>query len=199
LKSRLLTVVALALVALLVGACSAPYHRPGCDYTEYWASIYWGVNYGIDARDLRYTPKNIAVDPSGQPVDLARIDRLTDETLDCLAAAFPDGVIPGDVIHDAWCSSTLHPVDRACLTVKVVDDWFIGKSGDQLLPHGNGGGCEDKGLGPGPCFWRAAIQPDRIVVVPPEMKLYKEMVVRLSTTASNPWGSKVLAACMTAQ
>lgn len=143
------------------------------------------------------------MDTSGLDVSLEKIDRLTDEVEACLLRTFPDGQLPDDVVKNAKCrvASFDTTIPRKCLTVKVASDWKLsqyeyGGTKHQQLPYTNGGMCTNKGLPAGVCYYRAGIQDDLTIVVPPSFYLYKDPLVRIATGCYDPWFSDVLAACM---
>lgn len=148
------------------------------------------------------TTNGIRVDTTGQLINLNKIDRLTNEVEQCLTAEF-NGVLPKEVIEQGQCigpNFTL-PINRECLKVKVPNDWFVSTyeyagSKHQLLPAiAPDIGCLDKGLPAGDCHWRAAIQDNMTVVVPPSFYLYKDPLIRIVTGCNNPWNNPRLAAC----
>jgi hypothetical protein len=189
----------LALVAtILAVACHSPYQRCKSPLHLFGGSLDQALSSGTyDVAPTLYTAKGIAVDSSGQAVDLVAIDALTDEVEACLARAFPGGVLPDAVYHAGSCERpSFTPFRRECLTVKVPRDWFVGVSGYQLLPHGNGGSCEEKGHGPGKCFYRATIQDSTTIVVPPKLGLYADPLLKIMTGCHLPWSSAELSACI---
>lgn len=149
------------------------------------------------------TDGGIAVDPTGQPVDGDAIDRRTAEVEACLAAEFGSPArIPDDVRAAADCldDSFALPLARACLVVKVPDDWGISCDGaQQVLPaRAPGALCLAKGLAPTeacPCRWRAGIQDEHVLVTTPDLHLFKDPLVRLATGCNNPWAHAKLARC----
>jgi hypothetical protein len=191
-KRRAIALLALIAIALLVASCAEePYQRCTPEYN-------FGLRAHYDVDPDRITPQNIAVDSSGQAVNYFMIDVLTDKVEECLARSFPGGVMPETVWGPGGCRRhSFRPhIRRECLTVKVAPDWWVGKSGDQLLPWGNGGECQEKGFGPGPCYFRATIQDDLTIVVTPNLKLYAGPLVQIATGCELPWSSPELSACI---
>jgi hypothetical protein len=189
-----LSLLILAIVAL---GCSRPWqrcepeHRFGLPFDQVLSPGTYRVAPTL------YTPRGLAVDPSGQPVDLAALDALTDDVEACLARTFPGGEIPEAVWHSGSCEwRRFGPIKRRCITVKLAADWRVGVSGDQLLPHGNGGSCTDKGHGSAPCSYRVALQDDLTIVVPPSLQLYAEGLIRIATGCHRVWSAPELAACV---
>lgn len=174
------------------------------------ATVRCRPQYGVvsqsayDVRPNATTPHGIAVDTSGLAINLARIDRLTDELEACLVAQF--GNPPRIALSDALPGECMDPyfdlpVKRGCIVVKIAADWRESRyayagSKQQLLPWTNGGGCTDKGMPPGVCWYRVTVQDDLTVVVPPSMLMLKEGLLRITTNCHNPWRSPALAACM---
>lgn len=152
-----------------------------------------------------FTSQNIEVDRSGMNINLAMVDRLTNEVEKCLTETFGNpAVLPEEVSKTAWCRGNTTfdlPLHRECLTVKVANDWFLsqyeyGGSKHQQLPYTNGAECTYKGLPSGPCYFRVGIQDDNTIVVPPSFYLYKDALVRIATGCSYPWFHPSLAKCM---
>jgi len=186
--------------ALIISACG-PHHQSfkRCDPKFYFVDQ---TNYDVNPKF--YTPRNIAVDTSGLDINLNMIDRLTNETEQCLMDTFgnPPTLSP-KVASNGWCQSFTFdlPVHRECLVVKVASDWFLSTydyngSKQQQLPYSNGGSCTDKGLPPGKCYYRVGIQDNTTIAVPPSFYLYKDGLVRIITGCKNPWYSDPLANCM---
>jgi len=132
--------------------------------------------------------------PSGiveEGADPLLLDRLTDDVERCLLPLGP-----------FKCGAL--PIDRSSFRVMVARDFIQLDDGEQVLPtamyRGGGGGCEAKGLtGLGPCRWRAFLQPDRIIVVTPNLKLYGDPLVRFITGRQDIWTDAALARCATQQ
>jgi hypothetical protein len=161
------------------------------------------TSYSVSATLV--TPKNVWVDTSGQNISLLRVDRLTDETEACLVKTFGNPpVIPLAVAQAAGCKGLTFPlpIPRQCLTVKFPSDWKVSQtefagSKQQILSVGNGDpNCTEKGLPPGYCFYRAAIQDGLTIVTTPSMYVYKDPLVRIVTGCQTPWSSPQFAACM---
>ena len=196
-------VIFLTLLAILIACTSAdPLHK---SYDRCAPQHFFTDQTNYNVTPTEFTPKNIAVDPSGLNINLSMIDRLTDEVETCLTNTFgKDGILPPDVVKDGQCirNNTFQlPIHRECLTVKVANDWFLSKyeyggTLHQLLPYTNGGQCTDKGLPAGVCYYRVGIQDNLTIVVPPSFLLYKDGLVRIVTGCYNPWYAPSLAACM---
>jgi hypothetical protein len=136
-------------------------------------------------------------------VSLFEIDRLTNEVESCLAEEFGNPpVIPDDVINQSYCLYNTFdiPFPRECITVKVVDDWVWSCDGtQQLIPQEAPQElCDAKGLSYDPncpCRWRAGIQDNHIIVVTPDLFLYKDPLIRLMTSCNNPWAHPKISKC----
>ena len=168
------------------------------------------TNYAVNATET--TPEGIGVDSSGQAVDLAKIDRLTDELEACLRTNFADDpAIPADAAAKADCrtdgvtpKTNLDPnvtVKRECLTVKIPTDWIVSAcSGEEvLLLPADDAFCLAKGITPTPecpCRWRVATQDDNTIVSPPGLKLYKAELARIVTGCNNVWVVPQITACL---
>lgn len=125
------------------------------------------------------TPGGIWVDATGQDVDLAKIDTLTDELESCLGVS----------------------VNRECIGVKIPDDWFVSPcSGEELLLiPADDSLCLAKGVTPTPecpCSWRVETQDDNIIVIPPGLELYKAELARIVTGENNVWVVPQITACL---
>lgn len=123
------------------------------------------------------TPGGIWIDPTGQKVDLAKIDRLTDELEACLKIT----------------------INRECIGVKIPDDWFASACSDEelLLIPAPQKLCDAKGLSHDcGCFWRVETQDDNVIVVPPGLKLYKAELARIATGENNVWVVPRIVACL---
>lgn len=170
----------------------------GICYQNYYQSQF---NYKIKADQV--TESGIKIDIDVEDFDSDRIDQLVNETEACLQTTFPDGILSDDVVHDAQCQNrSFNPViSRECFKVKVPDDWVFSCDGStQLLPQvAPQRLCGDKGLEADPncpCRWRAGIQDNTVIVTTPNLKLFKDPLVRIVTGCNNPWYSKPLADCM---
>lgn len=170
--------------------CDANYDFP--DQTAY------DIHPSLATRDF------ILVDASGLDINLDKIDRLTNEVEECLTKTFGNPpILSEQTVADGQCQGGTFelPIRRQCLVVKVAKDWFLSKyeyggTHHQQLPYTNGGMCTNKGLPAGVCYYRAGIQDDLTIAVPPSFYLYKDPLVRIVTGCRNPWYSNDLAACM---
>lgn len=159
-------------LALLSCSYDGPYYCYGNNYATL-------KQYNIDFTEK--TPGGIWVDTTGQNVDLARIDELTDELEACLGT----------------------PIGRECIGVKIPDDWFVSEcSGEELLPiPADPALCLAKGLTEDEvarcgCYWRVETQNNNIIVVPPGLKLYKAELARIVTGENNVWVVPRITACL---
>ena len=160
--------------------------------------------FSYKVRPTEKTAQGIAVDLTGQDVSLEQIDRLTNEVEKCLENAFGNPPhLPDDVRQKADClvETFALPLKRKCLTVKIPDDWTFSCDGRyQVLPQeAPAERCREKGIEPTPecpCRWRAGTQNDSVIVVTPNLFLYKDPLVRLVTTCNYPWAHPSLAACL---
>jgi hypothetical protein len=102
--------------------------------------------YCIRSNDIRhysvepseFTPKGIAVDASGQKVDLVAIDRLVDELEECVKEidkTFDRTKYATDnklAVRKEWPTE----IDRSLLVVKIPNDWVVTEYGNQaILAH----------------------------------------------------------------
>lgn len=188
---------AFAIVALIVCGCGDT-----CDQ-YYWHLFYdqFPGQYAYQVMPMFTTLTGFHVDDSGVGADVPNIiDRQADEAESCVADLLANGWIPG------WangCDGTRFsmPVCRSCFTIKVAADAFLSRDGTQeLLPSpAPATGCADKGLCSDvkncPCYWRAGIQDNRYIVIPPSGYLFKDAFVRQATGCNSVWVGE-LAACV---
>lgn len=185
---------------MLIISCSEPaYIRPNCK-----AKFYNPDQTHYVVRPNETTKQNIEVDDSGLSINLKMIDRLTNEVESCLIEKFGSPIVlDKEIVQQAQCRSNSFdlPLPRQCLVVKVAPDWFVsqyeyGGSKHQLIPYTNGGICTDKGVPVQTCYYRAGLQDDFTIVVPPSFYLYKDPLVRIVTGCLNPWNNPQLSECM---
>jgi hypothetical protein len=187
----------LPLTVILTSGC-------GPETPRYYRNGY-ASQFDYDIRPTMVTPAGIRVDPTGQQLDIEKIDRQVDEVERCLEEAFGDPPrIPDEVMDDAECrwDDLDLPLHREWLIVKVPDDWLYSCDGSQLvLPAlAPETGCLAKGQHPTaecPCRWRGGIQDDRYIVTTPAFYIYKDPIIRMVTGCNNPWYSPPLATCAT--
>jgi hypothetical protein len=175
----------LAIVALLPN-CRERYQR--CEPVLSFPSF---TDYDVEPD--RYTPRGIAVDTSGQAVSLEAIDALTDDVEACLARSFPGGEMTYTAWASASCTGPKWKLRRECITVKIAPDWFVGTSGDQLIPHGTGASCKQFA---GPCFFRSVVQDSLTIVTTPDLKLFEAPLAQIALACQYPWSSAEVAACI---
>jgi hypothetical protein len=140
---------------------------------------------GLMRLPQRYTVKpntttamGIAVDTSGTDVNLADLDRRARAVAECLG----------------------HRPEPGCTVVKVVPDAVRSCSGPYLLLpiEAPGAGCAEKGQDPSaacPCRWRAGIQPDGAILVPPDLYNLGDPLVRIWGNVNDPWRDSRFATC----
>jgi hypothetical protein len=156
--------------------------------------------YHYDVHPNATTPEGIRVDTSGLTFDLALIDVQTDQVEQCLAQQYgTPPVLPPDLIAVSDCDESTFPLPlrRQDLVVKVAADWQLDCAGtEQVLPAPAPEALCDwkvqQGLipacaTPSGCHWRAGIEDNRFIVVPPSAYLYKDPLIRMSTGCNNPW------------
>lgn len=193
---RYIAATILLVILLIIFGSSCGNNPNRCEFVYYLPEQ---TDYSVDATEL--TPKNIAIDPSGQNISGSLVDRLTDETEACLIKNFGNPpILSEETQTDAICygSSFILPIRRECLTVKVSNDWFLSTDGtQQLLPYIGGYGDCGKGLpGDGPCYWRAGVQNNLTIATTPSFYLYKDPLVKITTGCTYPWFDAKLAECM---
>ena len=149
------------------------------------------------------TTSGIQVDFSEQNLSLNLVDVLTKETEDCLTKNFPDKTISQNAYLEADClvHKLIIPFNRNCFKVKVPNNWIWScDRTQQLLPYAAPQKlCDDKGFSYDsncPCRWRAGIQNSDTIVTTPNFKLYKEQLLKLTTSCNNIWNDLKLAECV---
>lgn len=181
----------------------------GCTYHRCKTPVRFYIQDEVHAADFPFklsgtTPKNIAVDVGGQPINPRRIDRIVDEVETCIAQLAPGGVLPPEVVLAAACreSRVTLPFPRSCMAIKVINNWFLSDyefagSKQQLIPGWVSMDCTEKGLPNGPCYRRSGIINNDTIVTTPSMYLLKDSLVKLYVNCPLPWSSPALTACMT--
>lgn len=157
----------------MLGVC-CELNEPEQCYQNNYATL---KRYDLDFTEK--TPGGIYVDPTGQDVDLGKIDRLTGELEVCLGI----------------------DIRRECFGVKIPDDWTVSPcTGEQLLnipaPDEL---CRAKGLEltpECPCRWRVETQDRNIIVATPNLKLYKAELARIVTGKNNVWIAPEISKCL---
>lgn len=185
-----------ACVAFAFASCGSQNNGQCRSYALYNAFHY-------DVRPTLMSPSGIKIDPTGQALDMEKLERQTNEVERCLTDAFGSPPkIPPDVMRDAECLvDTFNlPLDHGCLTVKVPDDWTLTCDGSQqILPtRAPDEGCLEKGLTPTaqcPCRYRGGTQDDHIIVTTPSFYIFKDPLIRVVTGCNNPWRHPTLAKC----
>ncbi len=179
----------------LLGACG-----PADDCGSRLVQYHYGFSY--DIAPAFTTPNGIRVDPTGQKVSAALVDRVTDEVERCLTETFGDPPrIPADVVKAGVCRADTFalPLPRSCIVVKVPDDWTLNcDKTQQVLPLLTPGCDPAKHQTPTPecpCRWRAGFQEPNVIVTTPSFFLYKDVLIRTATGCANPWGHPALMKC----
>ena len=178
---------------LFIISCSKEEECPDYNFQDQF-------NYEINFNQI--TASGIQVDFSGQDLSLGLVDELTKETEDCLIKNFPNKTIAQNVYLEADClvHKFTFPFNRSCFKVKVPNDWtWSCDRTQQLLPYAAPQKlCDDKGFSYDPncpCRWRAGIQDGDTIVTTPNFKLYKEQLLKLTTSCGNIWNSLKFAEC----
>jgi len=117
------------------------------------------------------------MDPTGQAISPALVDRLTREVSECLKVS----------------------INTGSFVVKVPADWGLScdKSQQVLSASAPESGCAAKGLkNECACHWRAFVQCPNAIVTTPSLYLYKDALVRFVTGSQDPWSDPALAACV---
>jgi len=176
---------------LFVCACSG-------DECEHRYNYDWGFDYKIS--DTVETDLGIVVDYGKNDVSLKEIDDLTIEVQDCLSQTIPDGIIEN--YENSYCKSgnVDISIDFSCLTVKVPNRWDWSCDGKEqvLLEGAPQEGCRQKGFeyDPNcPCRWRGGIQDSKIIIITPNLRMYKTMLIMFITGCDDIWENEKLSSC----
>lgn len=154
----------------------------------------WGFDYSF-LQD-RTTQNGIAVDTSGQSVNLDDIDWKIYEAKRCLSTAFPD-----DLLDAKWCPPTFNvSIDEGCIKVKVPDNWSWSCDGQEQLLADDAPqeACDKKGFVADkecPCKWRGGVQVDGVIITTPNLRMFKESAVKLITGCWYLYDDSRLAEC----
>ena len=181
----------------------------GCTYHRCRAPVRFYIQDEVHAADFPfhvsgYTPKNIAVDFGGQPINPARVDRIVDEVEACAAKLAPGGILPPEVVLQGACreARVTLPFPRSCMAIKVITNSFVSEtqfagSKHQMIPGWVSMDCTEKGMPSGPCYRRSGIINSDTIVTTPSMYLLKDSLVKLYMHCETPWSSPALTKCMT--
>lgn len=188
----------LVLVLLATLACT-----PESPYYQHHYQNQFPGEYHYDVSVNQTLIDGVRVDDRSRiGYDMFDLIKQTDQVESCLADLFGEvPLIPQEVIDTAHCDSKTFPwpLLRQDLVVKIAANWEPSCDGGQRLPapapeelcavkppcpRGDGKGC----------FWRAGIQDNHVIVVTPNLALYKDPLIRMVTGCNNPWVS-ALAVC----
>jgi hypothetical protein len=165
---------------------------------KYHPQYDWGFSYSVEPNQT--TPSGVLIDASGQYIDLNEIDRKISETENCLARNFPNGDLSG---VEGWCSVLkFEPfIDRHCITVKIPSNWSWSCDGKEQLLADDAPqeGCGAKGFKEDPdcpCKWRAGIQDGGIIITTPNLRLFKDPLVKMITSCEYIYEDPKLAECV---
>ena len=149
-----------------------------------------------EINDTQFTPSGIAVDTSGQDINLETVDTVVDDVEACLFEQYPER-IPQDVMEEAWCRNDwegkIRPLDRSCITIKIPDTCTLSEDGTQYLLDRDAPEylCEEKGLSGKGCSWRSGIQDGETIVTCPDLYMLPDPIVRYMTTCYVAWVDKL--------
>ncbi len=157
----------LLIASLILAACEpAPYSQR--------------YGYYLD-REPNYTI-NATVSPGGVhydgDVDVEQLDFLTSQLESCLERT----------------------IDRSSFIVKIPTDYTMSCDGtEEVLPFVSivDRSCKGKDATEEcPCRYRAVIQEPNVLVVTPNLKLYRDVLTRFLTGSTNPWADPNLSGCL---
>lgn len=141
----------------------------------------WGFNYDVYPNEV--TPDGIEVDTSGQVIDLLLIDKLYNETKDCLSQSYKDD----KNFNSIWCPEKFYIRSTLnCIKVKIPNDWSWSCYGEEQLLRDRAPdeGCIAKGFTieeSCPCKWRGGVQGDDTIIVTPNLRMFKEEAAKIIT------------------
>lgn len=177
----------LLLIAVLL-ACASVVPRPA-----YYSRLANVTSY--DVKTPKITPGGIRF---GGDLDPLFLDRVTRQVASCLAQV-REPTTEEKVILDCPLAAIRRDVDPKAFDVFVPKDWrpSLNDPQEQVLPApadsklcfspppvGKGLKCE---VPPCECNFRVAVQDNRTVVTPPNLKLFPEALVRLVTACNYVW------------
>jgi len=168
----------LSILSQLICACGS----------DCWTTT-WTVTdeYAINESNITKTQLGVRIDSEIDGIDLDEIDLRIVDVLYCLK----------DLNREAKSLRTC--VD--CITVKIPKNITWSCDGkQQLLPtEAPQESCNAKGFAADPncpCKWRALIQTPAVIVVTPNLALFKDAFLRYITGEYNPWPTSELVECM---
>lgn len=162
---------AVLLATLLIAACGG----------GIWSHTF---GYYLD-REPNYPLTNVVASPGGVQydnevgdlLDVQQLDFLTDSLETCLERS----------------------IDRSSFVVKIPADWTYNCDGtEEVLPFITPDrSCKGKNATDAcPCRYRAVLQEPNVVVVTPNLKLYRDALSRLLLNTSNTWGNPEISPCL---
>lgn len=163
--------VATVLVSVLIAACApAPFGQAYGYYLDRDPS--YSVNPVASPGGVRYDSE------VGDLLDVSQLDFLTDQLEACLERS----------------------IDRTSFIVKIPNDWSYSCDGtEEVLPFISivDKSCKGKDATEEcPCRYRAVLQEPNVVVVTPNLKLYRDALSRLLLDTSNTWNDPNIAGCL---
>lgn len=116
------------------------------------------------------TPRGIAVDESGFPVDRATVDGIVDALETCLGI----------------------PIHRECLTVKIAPDWYISPcSGSEGFPCDIPQTLCAEATSECPCHCAGTVQDDTVAVTTPNLASLAHEITHIVTGLPDPFPPNV--------
>lgn len=164
----------------------------GCEQTCYQHHNYATLSdYSTKNKSAEYTESGVKVYLNDNYTSLTEVDKKTIELEQCLGISIP----------------------RECFAVYVPSDWYISAcSGQELLPvPAPLEQCRVKGLEiadeceglekptpecPCVCNYRVSLQDNYLIVVTPNLLLYKAELARLVTGINNVWADDEIRECI---
>lgn len=147
----------------------------------------WEIRFGYYLnRSPNYPLANVVTSPGGvrydsevgDLLDVQQLDFLTDSLETCLERS----------------------IDRSTFIVKIPADWTYNCDGtEEVLPFVSvvDRSCKGKDATVEcPCRYRAVLQEPNVVVVTPNLKLYRDALTRLLLNTSNTWDNPEISPCL---
>jgi hypothetical protein len=155
------------LASALIYACApAPWEQKYGYYLD--RSPNYDVNPVVTPGGVRYDGE----------VDVEQLDFLTNQLESCLERS----------------------IDRSSFVVKIPNDWTYSCDGtEEVLPFVSVFDKTCKGQTATetcPCRYRAVLQEPNVVVVTPNLKLYRDALTRLLLNTTNPWSNPEISPCL---
>lgn len=153
----------------------------------------WGMIPHYKVMTNIVTTNGINIDTSGQEINITDVENLINNIDQCMLLLEP-------TIEGYCLSKVFVKPDKTCITIKVVNDWFIGCSGNQLLPWlAPEEACYNKKHYDCPCHWRSGMQDGHTVITTPNFLLFADWYIKVFYGCWQPWNDQNISKCASIQ